>query len=708
MATRPPDTSPAVPSPSASDRLLFLIWGMIALFAALLCYATYAEWVALEVRHSALARSFARLVEEHFGATIDRTNITLLSAGDILQDEDFALSTNLPASRRSEIEGRLVSVQRRTSGIVSMSITNADGIVFANSVGTPPGSSLADRRYFLTLKAAPSPQPVVSEAIFGRVSGKWGIQIARRFEFPDGSFAGMIVANLGLNENFERFYESIQLGKDSRIVLLDSEKRMIGRFPIVTEALGKPVNDSAFAAAIDQGVKEAVLNQRSPIDGVTRLTALRKVPDYPVYVLVGLSHHQIYSSWRGELVITGMVLFALLIAGALITREIRRRQGVEVALLAAMRRAEDSVRDKSKFLAAASHDLRQPLQALSLFSAALQRTPLEKSQQSIAASIAQAAHFLGEILNTLLDISRLDSGIITAQRQAVDLHGLLEGLDAQFSPIFSARGLRFKLAFPQHPVFADSDPQLLTSLLQNLLDNAAKYTLRGGVLLAVRRRGGKVLLQVWDTGIGISPEDLSKIWNEYFQVGNTERDRNKGLGLGLSIVRRQAKLLGAEISCHSRLGRGTVFTVLLPAAAPPSLEITAPRVTGASGSDGTLEGLRVVLIEDDQMVSASIVTALGLQGISVRTFPDAASVLADPHLAEADFYLSDFGLPGGANGIDVLQLIEATLQPPVRAALRTGETLPEHRARLKAARWPVLTKPVELAQLLELLALRTK
>lgn len=228
--------------------------------------------------------------------------------------------------------------------------------------------------------------------------------------------------------------------------------------------------------------------------------------------------------------------------------------------------AEAATEAKSRFLAAASHDLRQPIQAINLFKDALNQTTLNEEQQRISNFLSMAAHSLLGLLNDLLDVMKFDAGAIQPAREKVHADDLFGRIDADFSPLAMAKSLRFKLHFPFGGMVLCTDGKLLQSLLRNLIGNAIKYTEQGGVLVAIRRRGKRAVVQVWDTGIGIAPEHRATIFEEYFQVANPERDKDKGLGLGLAIVKRLARLLDTEIVCRSRLGRGSVFEFELPLA----------------------------------------------------------------------------------------------------------------------------------------------
>ena len=369
-------------------------------------------------------------------------------------------------------------------------------------------------------------------------------------------------------------------------------------------------------------------------------------------------------------------------------------------LLTAKEAAESATVTKSRFLAAASHDLRQPIQAINLFKDALNNTALNEEQQRISDYLSLSAQSLAELLNALLDISKLDAGAILASPQVIDVHELLSHIDAEFAPLAAARSLRFKYYYPPGDLAFFTDPKLLQSLLRNLIGNALKYTERGGILVAIRRRGDQAIMQVWDTGMGIAPEHLRTIFDEYFQVANPERDKTKGLGLGLAIARRQAKLLATEIVCRSRSGKGTVFEFRLPLASQAqkaehaSLDQEIIRTTDASG----LLGRRIAVIDNDFMVAKAIQLSLESLGMHVKSYGSAEEALADSTIASADVYISDFRLPG-ASGVELLDSLQQLVKRPLRAVMLTGENSPGWTDLAQLVRWPVLFKPVDLPTL---------
>ncbi len=217
---------------------------------------------------------------------------------------------------------------------------------------------------------------------------------------------------------------------------------------------------------------------------------------------------------------------------------------------------------KSRFLVAASHDLRQPLHALMLFAAEFETTAATPDQKRLAGQIGAATGAMGELLDALLEVSRLDTQDLAPQRQALALGPLLEGVVAAQRQSAEAKGLRIACVGTQ--AWTDSDPHLLRRLLGNLVANAVRYTHQGGVVVGVRREGAGLRIEVWDTGIGIDSGQLPLVFQEFYQVANRERDAGKGLGLGLAIVERLARMLGHALHAHSRPRRGSVFGISVP------------------------------------------------------------------------------------------------------------------------------------------------
>lgn len=358
---------------------------------------------------------------------------------------------------------------------------------------------------------------------------------------------------------------------------------------------------------------------------------------------------------------------------------------------------------KSKFLAYAGHDIRQPLQAMHLLLASLLESGLNAAQEKTARMMELSVNALTDLLNSLLDISKLEAGAIQPNLRPVELDVVLAQLVQEFMPQARAKGLHLRLRLPRQTPLVQTDEQLLASVLRNLLGNAIKYTQRGGVLVALRRSASGWKLQVWDTGIGIAEEHLAHVFEEYYQVDNPQRDRSKGLGLGLAIVHRMAALLELQLACRSRLGQGTVMEITLAAAdglRPGDVD------AGATASQIVLQGARVVVVEDDAAVAQALGQWLQAQGAAVVHYPSAEDALAAPDIASADIYLSDYRLPGQLTGIDFLETLRSRAQGDIPGVLLTGDTSSQFIEQVAASGWLILFKPVhprELQAVLKLL-----
>src|SRR5512135_709276 len=290
----------------------------------------------------------------------------------------------------------------------------------------------------------------------------------------------------------------------------------------------------------------------------------------------------------------------------LMMNDIMDRVLLQESLVSSMHQIEEKEVAKTRFLAAAGHDLRQPLAAANLFIGALKLTAPTPQQDSIIQRLDQSLATFKGMLDALLNVSKLEAGVIKPEYTSIDVAEVFGWLDQNFEPLAQEKRLGFRLFFPLNErLVVRGDMGLLKSVLMNLVSNAIKFTTQGSILVSARRRGGDVLFQVWDTGIGIPEEFLAKIFDEFYQVHNPQRDRTKGLGLGLAISKRALSLLGGEITCRSRKGRGSVFEFRLPLDDTP--DGAAQRATLCEtpedfDKDLFARGKHFVVVEDDKLV----------------------------------------------------------------------------------------------------------
>ena len=372
---------------------------------------------------------------------------------------------------------------------------------------------------------------------------------------------------------------------------------------------------------------------------------------------------------------------------------------------AARRVAEAASRAKTQFLAAASHDLRQPLHAMGLFAETLRHRARDAGVAELVASIQASVDALEGLFGELMDLSRLDAGAVAIEPVPVPLHTLYARLRLSFEPAARDKGL--SLAFRGEDLCVRVDPMALERMLRNLVANAIRYTDAGGVLVSARVRGARVRLQVWDTGIGVPAAARPRLFDEFYQahpgrpVGPGER---KGLGLGLSTVARLAALSGTHIELRSREGRGSVFGFALPRARAVAPTI-APTPAVAPLAP-TLHGRQAVIVDDDDAVREGLTQLLRTWGAGASAFGDRQALsawLASPQAAAPDFVIVDHRLVEPGDGLLALEQLRAAWPGrTIPAVLVTGSLLdgPDAHATLAAVpALQVLRKPVPPARL---------
>jgi signal transduction histidine kinase/CheY-like chemotaxis protein len=359
--------------------------------------------------------------------------------------------------------------------------------------------------------------------------------------------------------------------------------------------------------------------------------------------------------------------------------------------------AETATLSKSRFLAAASHDLRQPTHALGMFVTRLAQLPHDLQTTGLIKNLESSVHAMQDLLDGLLDISRLDAHAVPVHLGSFPIEDIFEQLRGTFTLTAQEKKLTFHVR--SSPVWVHSDAGLLHRVLINLVSNALSYTQSGGVVVACRRLPGgqKIRLEVWDSGQGIASEHHQAVFTEFFQVANAERNRTQGLGLGLNIVKRTLSLLAHPLALCSHLGRGTRFSFELPAVAPGHALHTRQETPAPARE---FEGRQVLLIEDDLLVLAALEGLLASWGCELRCAVGASEALA--HLGRGwvpELIISDYRLPKGANGIDTIAQLRAQVGDALPACLMSGDMNLDLNEASKAAELTLLHKPVRPAKL---------
>jgi signal transduction histidine kinase/CheY-like chemotaxis protein len=359
-------------------------------------------------------------------------------------------------------------------------------------------------------------------------------------------------------------------------------------------------------------------------------------------------------------------------------------------------RAEEANRAKSRFLAAASHDLRQPLHTLSLYSASLM-DKTDEDTADIAADMGAAIAALGSLLDALLDISKLDAGAVRPEPQLFSLGALVTRIGAEFRPLAAAKGLELGVQAAQ-PTHVFTDAVLLEQVIRNLLDNAVKYTGQGSIRVLLRQERGRALLTIADTGPGIPHEEHERVFEEFYQLRNRERDRSRGIGLGLAIVKRLASLLRIELSLESEEGRGASFSLAVPLADKAQVNGAGRARKPKSEAVPLPSGLSVLVVDDDGSVRKSMRALLKRWDCAVTLASGTAEALQALAGERFDLIIADQRLRGTETGIELVRRARAQAGE-IPALLITGDTAAEISAQAEELGLTVLHKPVSEAKL---------
>lgn len=399
----------------------------------------------------------------------------------------------------------------------------------------------------------------------------------------------------------------------------------------------------------------------------------------------------------------GMTLKFGLQQNALLESSMRTRlekENLAARLAEQVRAVELASLEKTRFFASASHDLRQPLHSIGLLGSALVNSLDRKADVQLAESLMRCVDALESSFSSMLDVSKLDAGVIRADVRPVSLTDVFRQLQSVFSS--QAQDQNLSLRFRTGSNWVRTDPVLLERMLGNLLHNALKFTRSGGVVVVARRRPSFVSVEVWDTGAGIPASDLPRIFDEFYQIGNHERDRTHGLGMGLAIVRRLARLMNIELQVKSLVGKGTVFKLRLPIADPRDAGQTLDKL--GQPADFSIVGLRLLVVDDEASVRDSMTGALRFFVRSVESADGIQRALVIAERAQAagepfDLLITDFRLKDQEDGLMLIDQLRERLGQSLPALLITGDTAPERVRRAQASGVPVLYKPVRIQNL---------
>ncbi len=534
--------------------------------------------------------------------------------------------------------------------------------------------------------------------------GTWYTRRILPYQASDDKFEGVVITFSDISELkvAEREIEAARAYSNSIVetirqplVVLDDELRVISASRAFyqtfgakrEDAVGKRIGSAGALAFNDPGLRTFLDRIQAGENSIEDYAVELDLPPLPDQRSLLMAAREIAGPSAGRKV---------LVTIDDITERKRLSEVLEVAKL----HAEQANLGKSRFLAAASHDLRQPLQTLSLLRGILAKSIKDEDTLALIRKLDEPLQAMSGMLNTLLDINQLEAGIVNPEIVVFPVDALLDRLKTEFGYHAGAKDLEWRVV--ESSLHVRSDPRLLEQMIRNLLWNSVKYTPRGKILLGCRRRGDKLRIEVWDTGLGIPPEHLQAIFEEFHQVDNPARERSLGLGLGLAIVQRIGNMLGHAIDVRSRPGKGSVFAVEVP------LACDSPGAWASNGGqpaeDNAATPSTVMIVEDDPMVREMLELLFKTDGHRTASVADgrmALELMASAAMEPA-IVIADYNLPGGLTGLQTIAALRSIRHREIPAIILTGDISTGTLRKIAKERCVHLNKPANAEELTRL------
>ncbi|WP_153110861.1 hybrid sensor histidine kinase/response regulator [Propionivibrio limicola] len=687
------------------------IWTGIAVVLLMLAgllgydlYVSYRHEYALAKRE---ADNLTGAIERHVVAIVDRIDVVLKDAahhyGALVAGEKAAdvLTVNRDLLRR---ESFIPEAQKN-----SLRFMGRDGLpVFSASQSESlSGTYVADRNYFIAQQNDSNAGLVVSEPILSRVTGKWLFTLSRRINAPDGNFAGLVQTAIR-SDFLQQGFKTIEVGESGMVAMFSSDMRLIARHPEGGADLGMKFENPEIEEQLCDGKRLGEYRNISRVDQIERVFYWRKVANLPIIIIYGAAPQEFLAGWKQKawIYLGGWAFLGLTMVGLMIVigKRASRIEKLNAELAEQIIRANAANDAKSSFLANMSHEIRTPLNGILGFAQTGYRENYGRAaSQQMFSHVIESGKLLLAIINDILDFSKIEAGKLSLDSVPVAIGDLVDKTVQMMAERAREKGLELSVRkAPDLPRRLIGDPVRIQQILLNLLSNAVKFTPAGEVRLDVAVAGGDLLIRVADTGIGMQPEQVLRLFSPFEQADNSTTRKFGGTGLGLAITKNLVDLMGGQISVKTAPGAGSTFEVrlkIVPAATPGEAGCS---IEDIPQSVKKLAGVNILVAEDMELNRYVLDDMLTHEGAHVRFVSNGREAIeALQREGEAfDLVLMDVQMPE-MDGLEATRRV-LQLRPDMPVIGQTAHALVEEHAKcLAAGMIDVITKPIEHDELVE-------